>query len=272
MPAIIILLLIIAALLVWFAAKNSRQRDGLLQKAEVSNNPDDWVDMGAFFQKRGDHAKARQWYAKAAEAGNVYGFLNLGTIYLYGKGVKRDPGIAFQYYSRAAEQNSVVAMFNIANLYQQDQGFGINYEKALQWYEKAADFGYAGALYNLGNMYYFGTGAAVDKNKSYHYYEKAVVEGTYKDDLKHHLQKFAQKGDMIAQYYFSLLLNQGYAGDKTGHSWLVKSAKQNFPPALYQMGVLCDAAGKTEEAAGWYEKAAEHNYAPARHNLSIAGK
>ena len=76
-------------------------------------------DLGILYdQGRGvaqDYAQARQWYQKAAEAGDPLGMNNLGVLYEQGRGVARDYAQARQWYQKAAEAGNAVAMTNLGD-------------------------------------------------------------------------------------------------------------------------------------------------------------
>jgi TPR repeat protein len=50
-----------------------------------------------------DYVKAREWYQRAADAGNIDAMINLGRLYLDGKGVPKDYGKAREWYQKAAD-------------------------------------------------------------------------------------------------------------------------------------------------------------------------
>jgi TPR repeat protein len=49
-----------------------------------------------------DYEQARQWYMKAAAAGDAPAMCNLGELYHYGQGVVQDYEQARQWYMKAA--------------------------------------------------------------------------------------------------------------------------------------------------------------------------
>lgn len=57
------------------------------------------------------------YFKKAADLGNPVGQSGLGMMYLYGKGVERDPAKALQYFSQAAEQGWVDGQLQLGNMY-----------------------------------------------------------------------------------------------------------------------------------------------------------
>ena len=65
-----------------------------------------------------DYAQARQWYQKAAEAGNADAMVNLGFLYEKGWGVTQDYAQARWLLQQAAEAGIGDAMVNLGRLYE----------------------------------------------------------------------------------------------------------------------------------------------------------
>ena len=56
-----------------------------------------------------DYAKAREWYEKAAAAGNVDAMISLGLLYNSGQGVAQDYAKARELYQKAADRGNAEA-------------------------------------------------------------------------------------------------------------------------------------------------------------------
>jgi uncharacterized protein len=65
-----------------------------------------------------DYGKAREWYQKAADAGNPVAMRNLGVLYEYGKGVAQDYGKAREWYQTAVDAGNNDAKQALAHLRQ----------------------------------------------------------------------------------------------------------------------------------------------------------
>jgi TPR repeat protein len=120
-----------------------------------------------------DYTKAREWYQKAAEAGNTDAMINLGVMYGTGRGVTRDYGKARQWYQKAIEAGSTDAMNNLGLLYATAR----DYRKALEWFQKGADADNAKAMYSLGVLYRDAHGVARDYGKSREWFKRAADAG-----------------------------------------------------------------------------------------------
>ena len=90
---------------------------------------------------------------KRANGGEVDAQLELGNLYIQGKGVSKDYQKAKEWYEKAAKQGHAIAQYNLSILFITGQGIQKDYQKAREWLEKAAQQGYAEAQYRLGSMY-----------------------------------------------------------------------------------------------------------------------
>lgn len=135
-----------------------------------------------YFEGKGpipkDEVKGIEYFNLAAEKGDAYAQNTLGLIYEQGKGVVRNPQIAFEYYEKAAEQDYVTAQINAGICYEYGQGVTKNLQKAFEWYEKAAKQGHPRAQWTLGLFYEEGRGVVgIDLKKAFEWYEKAAAQG-----------------------------------------------------------------------------------------------
>jgi TPR repeat protein len=87
-----------------------------------------------------DTKGAIELWEKAGKSGNPYGYLEIGKVYLAGRGVEKDPKLAFPYIEKAAHGNIPEAQFILGELLR--HGYGPSQtaerEQGFQWIEKAA--------------------------------------------------------------------------------------------------------------------------------------
>jgi uncharacterized protein len=69
-----------------------------------------------------DYAKAREWYQKAADAGNAPAMYALGELYYSGQGVGQDYSKTHEWFQKAADAGDTIAMYGLGWLYQHGQG------------------------------------------------------------------------------------------------------------------------------------------------------
>ena len=64
-----------------------------------------------------DYARARDWYKKAADLGDLAAMVDLGLLYENGQGVAPDYAAAGDWFQRAAQKGNTDAMTDLGALY-----------------------------------------------------------------------------------------------------------------------------------------------------------
>ena len=126
-----------------------------------------------------DYQQAIYWYTKAAERGNPNAQFNLGVMYGNGRGVPQNYKQAIYWFTKAAEQGNINAQNNLGymHMYLKDKGFSQDYRQALYWYTKAAERGSSLAQVNLGLLYWKGLGVPKDYIKAYAWSNLSAAQG-----------------------------------------------------------------------------------------------
>jgi TPR repeat protein len=120
----------------------------------------------------------KEWFLKAAEAGDAYSQVYVGEAYdRGGRGFPQDQEESFRWMLKAAEQGVAEAQYNCGIDYMRGEGTNKDETRALYWYEKAAEQGYAEAQYACGVSYDFGEGTNKDETRALYWYEKAAEQG-----------------------------------------------------------------------------------------------
>jgi hypothetical protein len=70
-------------------------------------------------------------------------------MYESGKGLERDPELAFEWTLRAAKKGTLGAQYNAGLLHAGVRGGPLDVVEAYKWFRLAADKGYPGARQNL---------------------------------------------------------------------------------------------------------------------------
>lgn len=169
-------------------------RDGLGGKADMrlaakwflqsatQGNARAQYNLASFYYEStvaGSDREAWRWYTAAAQQGDIYAETALGTMYLLGQGVKKDPLAALDLYSRAAEKGFVGAQVALARLYETGDIGKKHPSDAALWYARAAQQGNILAQYRLGLLYETGTGLPRDVQQAAVWYKKSVDDGNY---------------------------------------------------------------------------------------------
>ena len=88
-----------------------------------------------------DHARAAEWFRKAAEAGDGIAQYELGLLYENGYGVAQDPAQAVRWLQQSAAQGHVAAQVRLGYLYADGVGVQQSDSVAVMWFRKAANLG-----------------------------------------------------------------------------------------------------------------------------------
>ena len=82
--------------------KSKEQSDKNVTERVKKNDPVVMTEMGKRHEKEGDCGKALEYYAKAADLGDVAAHCCLGTLYYQGLGVEKDMKKAIHHFEQAA--------------------------------------------------------------------------------------------------------------------------------------------------------------------------
>lgn len=130
----------------------------------------------ALRKSRGEENEDFQMTEYQALKGNSFYMYKIGVLYYYGlRGVRRDHAKALQWFSKAAEKWEPRAMEFLGEIYARGAGVERNYTKALHWLKLAADMKHYSAYNGLGYLYVKGYGVE-QKNftKAKEYFEIAA--------------------------------------------------------------------------------------------------
>jgi TPR repeat protein len=127
---------------------------------------------------------------------------NIGNLYYYGLGVKKDLKQAAAWYEKAAQLGFVLAQFNLATLdYNRN-----DLKQAARWYTAAAEGGHPKAMYYLAQMYEEGDGVEENQTQAANWYAKAAAQNLPEGEFEYGqklvngegVEQNAQKGsDMV---------------------------------------------------------------------------
>jgi TPR repeat protein len=95
----------------------------------------------------------------AARENNSVALYAIGTWYLFGRYVKKNPSEAVKYFLQAIEGNNSDAYYDLAVCYEKGVGIKKNKKAAFECYLNAALLGDKQSLYAVGRCYFYGIGA-----------------------------------------------------------------------------------------------------------------
>lgn len=137
-----------------------------------------WGDLTA--QPEPEMAElALKYYQANADAGDTDAMLDIGAMYLEGRGVPKDEEMALEWYTKAADLGGHNACRCVGNLYRYDvldDGTPVptadpdRLQQAFHWYEKGAEQDEENCLYELGDFYRRGIIVEADPHKAFELY------------------------------------------------------------------------------------------------------
>lgn len=165
--------------------------------------------LGLIYQEGGDdikqdYAEAAKWYKEAinahpfswAQFAQTKARIDLGDLYLEGKGVLQDYAEAMKLFKGAAETGDSEAQQRVGRLYEEGQGAPQDKKEATKWYRLAADEGEPQAQARMGAAYQFGDGVPQDYVLAHMWFNLASAgnmpatgsfAGDARDALAHHM-------------------------------------------------------------------------------------
>jgi len=124
-----------------------------------------------------DPVRAKELFRKAADAGNPDGENALGQMLHEGQGGVQDDRAAVAWFQKAVAQDHKAAMANLAYMYVNGLGIAKDEKKAVDLTRVAADAGLVEAQHNLGWMYDNGKGVDKNPGEAMRWYLKAADNG-----------------------------------------------------------------------------------------------
>ncbi len=229
---------------------------------------------------KADRKEAVQWFARAAQQGDVdaknqvkiltllekaekedcQAQFELGSCYFQGDAVPRNYKEALHWFRRAAERYHPEALYSLGVCYSEGRGVPENLPEGAKWYEKAAERGHPQAQCNLGVCYFKGNGVPQKIEDAAKWYRKA-----------------AERNIPAAQYYYGSCLYHGGGvtqDRKMAVEWYKRAAQQGFIPAQYYFALCClhgEGLPKPDrqEALKWFKRAADQGDADAKNQLTL---
>lgn len=238
---------------------------GRAQSVEKIGNEDFQIGL-AYLQgtsgKKVDDEKAKQYFFKAADAGNSDAQYYLGRMYLEGIAVDQNLNKAGEWFSKASEDSHPDALLELGRLYLNDKYSGKDPDMGFVFLSYSAEAGNATAMVDMG--YYYSKGKYVNKDV-----QKAV----------NLFKEAAERGNAVGQYNLALkyIKGEGVPQDNVqAFKWFEKAAKLGDAYAQYNVGVMYEKGmGVTRDlkkAVQYYKKASNQGHLRASEALLKLGK
>lgn len=178
---------------------------------------------------------AARMFEKAALTGHAEANYNLGLLFLKGDGKPENPQRAFQHIRYAAEKGIAQAQYDVAAMYQSGNGVAANAEEAARWLSRAAGQGYAAAEYDYAVLLLKGMGLTKDEPKVYGYLKSAADKGVAgaQNRLAYiHLEGIGTAKNPIEAAKWRLIAQKNGVEDKTLDDMIAKLSKADRAKAI----------------------------------------
>lgn len=176
------------------------------------------------FYKKGETAKATNLLKMLARLDHAPSQYLLGTMYMFGKGIKKDETCAVYWYKKAANNGHAKAKYNLGIAYANGIGVLVDMGQAIDWWQSAASQGSHDAQYNLGLIYSQGVGVKRNAKEAVQWYQMAAINGD--PAAQYNLGVMYAKGDGVEKDYVQAV------------QWWQRSAKQGFKQARNVLHML----------------------------------
>lgn len=196
-----------------FASSETGNHDRAKELYLELSNEGNATAMNNYACELSDSTEKFEWFKKAADHGEEYGWWNMGKLYRDGDGVEQNDEKAVECFATAAEKGQKYAMEALASMYLEGRGVDQDSDKAIEWYLKAAQNGETDALTKVAEIYRYGKGITQEASKAISYYKQA-----------------AEKGDIGALVNLGSMYENGEGVEKDIHSavtWYRKAAAKD---------------------------------------------
>lgn len=184
---------------------------------------------------------AREWFGKAAEAGDADAQYEYAMLLLDENAGDVDPASAASWLAKAAGNGNDKAQYNLALIYSGQYGADPDWPKAVEWFGKSAAAGNPKAQYNLGLLYLDGKGVTANPVAAAEWLSKAALKGMPEAALE-----------------YGVLVIRGEGVERNvdiGVRWLRYAAEHGHPVAQNRLARIYAAgtgvASDPVEAAMW---------------------
>jgi len=175
-------------------------------------------DLGTLYLKGEgvprDPDRAYSLFLKSAEKGLASAQFNLGLCYLDGVGVPKSDKQAFLWFLKAARQDHQMSQYNVGLFLFNGQGVSKNYELGESWLLKADGNGSVEAAFSLGVAYANGLGVGKNLYSAVRFFTKAAIRGDaesmYNVGYSFDRGMGATRNDIDALAWYSLSATKGH--------------------------------------------------------------
>ena len=137
----------------------------------------EFFEQGKALYKADKKKEAVPYFQKAADMGNHWAQLQIGSQYEFAEGLPQNYAEAAKWYFKSAQQGNWVAQKNLGQLYEEGQGVPENWAEAVKWYRLSANQGYMEGEYSMGRVYQFGIAVPQNRAEAIAWFKRAAARG-----------------------------------------------------------------------------------------------
>ncbi len=169
--------------------------------------------MGHVWSRKGDMAKAKDWYGQAAVGGDPQAMFHLAWI--HEQAAIEDTK---EHFRRMAEKPASADGGPMRVSSTSERGRR-NIDLAKEWYQKSADLGFAPSMNNLGQIYLYGLGGLQDRGRAFDLHMAA-----------------AKAGNPVAAWNVAIAFSAGFGVDPilTKQEWRTRAPPAEIMPDLLE--------------------------------------
>jgi len=147
---------------------------------------------------REDYEKSFKHIKKACDNGYMKSCLNVGALYIGGRGVEQDYFKAIEYYEKACDGGNMEGCVILGSSYVHGRGVEKNYVKAKEYYQKACDKGNEKGCDHLGSLDFYAKQERLEANRSKSWAAQADDDETYSRMIQRsEMEKFISNPDIF---------------------------------------------------------------------------
>jgi len=232
------------------------------QKAAETGNPNAQGYLGKMYAEGVGNVEqsittALKYFHLAVEQKNPIGQAGLATMFMYGKGVEKDMFKAFHYFKLSADQGWAEGQLQLGYMHFKGWGTKRDYKQAVQLFNLAAQNGHILALYYLAKMHTVGIGVTRSCKTAVELFKNVCERGYWanKLDMAHSQYKKGNINSALSAY--SLLAEMGYEVAQSNVAYILD---KGMTSALFNIPTA-------ERALQQWQRAADQGYSTARIKL-----
>ncbi|MCS3434244.1 tetratricopeptide repeat protein [Klebsiella sp. BIGb0407] len=182
-----------------------------IKKDAAAGNAHSQFKLGRMYMiLSGDYDKAAIWIGKSARQGYPEAQADMGSLYYYGQGVKKNIKKAEEWFIKASNNGNPRAQNDLAMIYKisGSKSNSFDCDKILSLLNKSAEKDYDLAYLNMGDLYSEGNCLNRNMSKAVDWWEKAATKGNAQAEFNLYISYNNGEGVYENQYTAGVYLRK----------------------------------------------------------------